>query len=383
MIYEFVKLLLLSPRSKRLNFITGVACLGLMVGVCSFNVVMTVFQSFQIEMKSIIRSFHPDILILSQNKIIHEKFLEKEIKPFKDQIKSIEPFYYTETLLSFKDQTHIIYLKTISQEKQNPYLKADLVSSCSKPCLLLGKDFSTNLGVQLHDEITLLKQGEPLEGVRFEVVGFLETGLSQFDGVYGFMTKKALQAFLPQEQIMGYEVMLYKPDEANMIAAELNKTLPYFIEPWEKANSTLIDQAKKDGLIVECLVSLISFVAGLNILIILIVGVFDRGRQFALLRAFGASRRQFLKAFVLYGSLVGLIGGGAGIVLSIILLEIFSRITLGDLKTFYFFDSLPVHYDFKLFLLSLIVSIFISLLSTLYPAWRATKIDPIAWLRRE
>jgi lipoprotein-releasing system permease protein len=130
-------------------------------------------------------------------------------------------------------------------------------------------------------------------------------------------------------------------------------------------------------------VGIITLVAAFNILTVLTINVFDRARQIAILRSVGATRALILKSFVSMGLVLGCVGGFLGVALGFAALKLFQGFDLGELKTVYFLERIPVYYDWVLVGQALGLAVCLSFVSSLYPAWRAVRTSPLHGFRRE
>lgn len=398
--------------SKIPSFTAWVSVLGVTVGVAAFLVVVTVLNSFSSQLKSILQSANPHLIVYSLGgmpdasayKVEMEDLLKKH-KP--DAVDTADLFLYNEGILTSDGASTTVIIRAINGEQsangvelkraiEPPEALAELNNEASvlffkkplvKPKLILGKGLAQKLSVKKGDIVHLLpggKASDPLSGnnTAFEVGGILTVGLAEYDEKLLFMNyRDGLTLFGQPDTATGIEFRLRHPDDAIEISRFLQNESSYSVRAWQEINARLFAQIERDGNTIQFVVFLISFVAAFNIIATLSLGVMDRTRQIALLRSLGASRLFIMRVFLSVGLLIGAIGAALGIVMATLLLKLFANFDIGELKSFYFLEKIPVEFDFKLMFMSYIIAVLISFLSALIPAYRATRVSPLYGLK--
>lgn len=376
------------------------AIIGIAFGVCAFLVVITVLNSFQNEMKHIISSVNPNIIIFSQNGLNdYENFGEALKSKIGPALKKQSPFIYSESILSFHQQTSAVYIRAIDGEKsasleqlsplvtpKNSIHSIYKGASSSTYPIILGKELAENLGAKVGDEVTLIHFQDSHAGVKYIkllIVGVIHVGISQYDKQYGLMNfSDGQKLFGAPNWASGMEIGLKNPDEALKISDELSKTLPFNIIPWQEIDKDLFNQIERDGTSIKLIVLIISFVAGFNIIITLSLTVIDRSKQISLLRSLGARKGHIISVFVIAGTILGLIGSALGVLIGFVLLKIFAGLNIGDFQNFYYLEKIPVQIDFNLIIIAFSTALLLSFVGALYPAWRATQVSPLLGLKQ-
>lgn len=386
--------------SKKLSFTSIVAILGVAFGVSAFLVVITVLNSFQNEMKHLISSVNPNLLVYSSNGILTEDKIEKKLeKLIGSSLKQQSQFIYSESILVHKQQTSAVFIRAIHGDNspsatqlssfvypQNAIQSINKKSVNGVPNIILGKELADNLGVQFGDLITLMNFSDSTLNVKYikiKVSGIIHIGLSQYDKQYALMNfEDGQNLFGSKNWVSGIEVNLTNPDDALEISERVNNELPYTAVPWQNIDKDIFNQIERDGTSIKFIVLIISFVAGFNIIITLSLTVIDRSKQIALLRSLGARKNNVIAIFVLSGFILGFIGSSLGVVIGYILLKIFSGLSIGDFQDFYYLEKIPVHMDFNLIAIAFSTSLLLSFFGALYPAWKATKVSPLLGLKQ-
>ena len=158
---------------------------------------------------------------------------------------------------------------------------------------------------------------------------------------------------------------------------------PYFVEPWTETHRRLFAALRLEKLAMGVIVSIIVLVASFNIVTALVMLVANRRREIGILKAMGLTRRDTLLVFVLQGLWIGVIGTTAGLALGLILAVLIERYGLIPIPPdIYYVDRLPVLISGRDILWITSVSLLISLLATIYPARQASRLEPIAAIRR-
>ncbi|MBX9703985.1 MAG: FtsX-like permease family protein [Silvanigrellaceae bacterium] len=186
--------------------------------------------------------------------------------------------------------------------------------------------------------------------------------------------------FLKPNWASGVEFKFMNPDDSLFVANDLRKKIHYNVSAWQEIDAALFQTIERDGKAIGLVVFIICLVACFNIIVTLSLTVLDRSKDIALLRALGATKSLIVAIFMVSGGLIGFFGALLGGLLGILLLSLFSGIRIGELQEFYFLEKIPVHFDLQFILLTALMAVFLSLLGSLYPAWKAARITPIQGL---
>ncbi len=229
----------------------------------------------------------------------------------------------------------------------------------------------------------------------YHVVALFNVGMYEYDNSFIYMPLDAAQLFfrLP-DAVSSLEVFVADPDrvreQRRLIAAALAGRVR--IVDWQQANSSFFNAVEIERNVMFLILTLIIVVAAFNIISSMIMMVKDKGRDIAILRTMGASRGMILRIFMLSGASIGVIGTVAGFILGVVftdnieaIRQFIQRIIGTDLFSaeIYFFTRIPARIDTGEVAAVVIMALALSFLATLYPSWRAARLDPVEALRYE
>jgi lipoprotein-releasing system permease protein len=229
----------------------------------------------------------------------------------------------------------------------------------------------------------------------YQVVALFNVGMYEYDNSFIFVPLEAAQLFfrLP-DAVTSLEVFVADPDrvreERRLIGAALGGRVR--IVDWQQANSSLFNAVEIERNVMFLILTLIIVVAAFNIISSMIMMVKDKGRDIAILRTMGASRAAILRIFMLSGASIGVVGTIAGLLLGVVFTLNIEAIRQGLQKVIgtdlfaaeiYFFTRIPARLESGEVAAVVIMALALSFLATIYPSWRAARLDPVEALRYE
>ena len=268
--------------------------------------------------------------------------------------------------------------------------------------IILGSELAYSLGVGLGDAVTVVSPqimvgptGLMPRLRRFTVIGVFEVGMYEYDrGVALVHMEDAAKLFRLDENVSGIRLKLDDLFAAPRVARELSMSLPgdYRVQDWTRQHANFFRAVKTEKRVMFIILTLIIAVAAFNIVSTLVMVVTDKQSDIAILRTLGASPRSIMVIFVIQGAIIGILGtllgvaGGVALALNVETLvpaieEFFNVQFLAP--DVYYISKLPsdLHWDDVITMTS--VALVLSLLATLYPAWRAARTQPAEALRYE
>lgn len=264
----------------------------------------------------------------------------------------------------------------------------------------IGQGLADQLSLRVGDTITILtSQGAATPFGRapriksYPIRAIFQIGMSQFDNLFVFMPLPEAQAFFNREgQATVIELFLDNPERIDEVrqAIDLAATRPLVMTDWRERNKTFFDALRVERNVMFLIVTLIVLVAALNIISGLIMLVKDKGADIAILRTMGASRGSVMRIFLITGTSIGIAGTLAGFVLGLVIAENVEAIRSGlnsmlhaNLfpSELYFLSRLPSVVDPSDVITVVAMTLSLSVLATLYPSWRAARLDPVEALR--
>jgi len=269
--------------------------------------------------------------------------------------------------------------------------------------IAIGGSLASQFGLSVGSNITLiLPQGKAtiigtIPSIEsFRVVAIFQTGMQQYDSSFVFLPLAAAQTLFQQPNAATQiQVYVTDPDNDEAIKQNIRATLPdtpVNIQDWRQNNDSFLAAVTVEGNVMFLILTLIILVAAFNVISSLIMMVKDKARDIAILRTMGASSGAILRIFLMCGASVGVLGTLIGFVLGTVFCAYIEQIRQFVQKltgtplfdpTVYYLEQLPAKLDWHQVGDVILMSFALSLLATIYPSWRAARIDPIEALRRE
>ena len=268
--------------------------------------------------------------------------------------------------------------------------------------VMIGTRLAQSMGVRVGDSITLISPkgnvtafGTVPRMRAFKIVGTFEIGMYEYDSGFVFMPLEAAQIYFRMpDAVSNLEVFVDNPQKADDIGMQVYRALggQGSVHDWQRANSSFFNAIQVERNVMFLILTLIILVAAFNIISSLIMLVKDKGRDIAILRTMGATRGMIMRIFLIAGASVGVIGTlmGFGLGLSFAanietIRQWIEGLTGNDLfaAEIYFLSKLPAVVDPTEVTAIVLMGLGLSFLATIYPSWRAARIDPAEALRYE
>ena len=425
MSYElFISLRYLRAKRKQVfvSIITFISVAGIFLGVAALIIVIAVMNGFENDLRNKILGINSHIILLEYSGAMrnHPRVMQ-EVSGVPGVV-AATPFIYSQAMLkngsnvtgivlrglSTKDALKVINLGKISEgkldylkegEQRIPGLKPELAGL---PGILIGRELAKNLGVFLFETVHVVSPAgisTPMGMVPrmkpFVVVGIFESGFYEYDSTLAYISLKNCQEFLNMgDTVTGIEIRVDDIYKADRIAKAIEKKLgyPYWGRNWMEMNRNLFSALKLEKRVMFIILSLIVLVAAFNIISALIMIVMEKNKDIAILKTMGATRGGIMKIFIFQGLVVGAIGTLFGCLAGLVVafnLEFLSRfveklfgfkILPGDV---YYLNELPSQVNYSDVGIIILGTMLISFLATIYPSWRASRLDPAEALRYE
>ncbi len=264
----------------------------------------------------------------------------------------------------------------------------------------IGRRLAEQLALQSGDTITIVTPrgattpfGTAPRVKNYPVAAVFEIGMSEFDSAFIYMPLTEAQAYFNREgDVNVIEVFLANADRVDEArqAIELAAERPILVTDWRQRNRTFFAALEVERNVMFIILTLIVLVAALNIISGLIMLVKDKSSDIAILRTMGATRGAIMRVFLITGASIGIVGTIAGFVLGIVitlniqsLQGLLSRVTGSNLwdPTVRFLTQIPAEVNVGEVATVLLMAMTLSLLATVYPSWRAARLDPVQALR--
>ena len=428
MSYElFVSIRHLSAKKsqKFISLNTWISIAGVGLGVMALIVVIAVMSGFSKDLRDKILGTNSHVVVSNMNRAMVENYdgIIKKVRSVKGVI-AAAPFIMNQVMLINGDRVSGIVVRGIDPEKEETVsdLGKNMVSGTvsdlktkssfsgeikgrekkNRAGIILGKELSRRLGVGVGDIVSMVSPVSRVTPVGliprmklFKVVGVFESGMYEYDANLSFILLKSAQKFFSMKNgVSGIEVRVADIEQAGNIASVIQNKLgfPYLVRDWMRMNRNLFSALKLEKIVMFIILILIIFVAAFNIVSTLFMLVMEKAKEIAILKSMGASCSSIMKIYSYQGLVIGLVGTflgcAAGFVIVPNLNEIVSLIeSIFGIVAFpsdvYYLDRLPSKIQYMDSFLIIIFSVVICLVASLYPAWRASKLDLVDGLRYE
>jgi lipoprotein-releasing system permease protein len=282
------------------------------------------------------------------------------------------------------------------------HVVAGSLDDFSDDSVAVGQRLADRLGIKVGGRITLISPqgndtafGTVPRLKSYKIAALFNVGFYEYDNSFIFVPLPAAQLFFKMGDAVSYlEVFVADADQTRAEAREVSAALGgnARILDWQRANSSIVSAVEIERNVMFLILSLIILVAAFNIISGMIMMVKDKGRDIAILRTMGASRGMVLRIFMLSGASIGVVGTLAGFALGVVVTEnieairhFIESILHVDLFSaeIRFFTRIPAHLDPGEVASVVLMALALSFLATLYPSWRAARLDPVEGLRYE
>jgi len=386
-----------------ISLITILSIAGVTVGVMALIVVIAVMSGFENDLKNRILGVESHVVIMRSGEPFGDYRTAIDVIEKTKGVVAATPFIHTQIMLRSQYAISGAILRGIDPETAGRVIK-DLRAAPLKrkaaqtkimhtaPGIILGKELAKSLSVIVGDAVYLISSrgiispfGHLPAMKRFQVAGFFESGMYEYDGAMAYIVLADAQKLLQmKDTITGVEVRVDDIYRAPGIAGKIieNLGLSYWAKDWMHMNKNLFSALKLEKTVMFIILVLIILVAAFNIASSLIMMVMEKTRDIAILKAMGATRKSIRKIFVFKGLIIGFVGTVLGVGLGFILCMLLAKYKFIELPgDVYYITTLPVRLEALDVLLIASASMVISYLSTLYPARQASKLNPVEAIR--
>jgi lipoprotein-releasing system permease protein len=397
-------------RNRFISFISSVSMVGIALGVAALIIVLSVMNGFQKEVRDRMLGVlsHIEVLAYTGAAIDNPTGVQNTLA-LQPQVVASAPFVLSQVLLAQGEDMRGALVRGIDPAQE--VLVTDAVALMPNEVLaqlqpgsfgvVLGSELARALGVKTGERITLVAPGGQVTpaGVvprmkQLTVVGLLDSGHYEYDASLALLHLDDAQKIFRLEGPNGIRVKLKDAQQARSVADELTPLLgeDVVVRDWTRANRTWFAAVQIEKRMMFIILTLIVAVAAFNLVSTLVMTVTDKQADIAILRTLGASPGSIMGIFVVQGALVGVIGTLSGLVLGLLVAFNIGSIVpaieraLGASflpKDIYLISRMPSDPQWADIGPVVIIALVLALVATLYPSWRASRIDPAEALRHE
>ncbi len=399
-------------REGFISVISWFSLLGIALGVATLIIVMSVMNGFRAELFSRILGLNGHLNIYAQRGFfINDADLNAELAKI-EGVKGITPLVEGQVLISSREAASGAMVRGIKPEdlRVKPVLSKKVVSGTLDDFkgegVAIGVRMAQRLGLKAGGKITLVSPrgmqtafGTVPRIQAFPIAAIYDVGMYEFDNNFVFMPIDTAQNFFGMGQsITMLEMLVTDPNNMKEVydsvikVADAKAKQPLRLLSWKDVHASFVNALQVERNVMFLILTLIILVAAFNIISGMIMLVKDKGRDIAILRTMGASRGSVMRIFFLSGASIGVIGTLAGVLLGVSfslnienIRQALQALTGTDLFSaeIYFLSRLPSKLDFSEVIQVVIMALSLSFLATLYPSWRAARLDPVEALRYE
>jgi lipoprotein-releasing system permease protein len=392
-----------------ISVIAGFSLLGIALGVATLIIVLSVMNGFRIELLDRILGLNGHIAVVSANNTLSDYNPLADRVRLVDGVVSVTPLVEGQILATSGGRSTGAVVRGLAPEAlaARPSIAGNirlgtLADFKGDDAIVLGSRLARKLGAVPGDKVTLVSPKGTVTAFgtvprlqAYTVVATFEVGMFEFDSSFIFMPLGAAQQYFRLgDTVNQLEVFVENPDDLLRqrvaIGAVLDPGNRLF--DWQESNSTFFNALQVERNVMFLILTLIILVAAFNIISSLIMLVKDKGSAIAILRTVGASRGTVMRIFFIVGASIGVVGTLAGMILGLLFahnIETLRRgiesLTGNDLfaAEIYFLSQLPAEVDNGEVIMVVGMALGLSILATLYPSWRASRLDPVEALRNE
>ncbi len=388
------------------------------MGVLALIVVIAVMSGFSKDLRDKILGATSHVIITQIDRSPIKEYRQViEAAVSTEGIEAAAPFIMNQVMLTHNGRVSGIVMRGIDPEQEAKVsdLEKNLVSGAladlspaktkngeGRDGLILGKELANRLGVSKGDVVSMISPAPRITPMGLipkmkflRVVGTFESGMYEYDSNLGFISLSSAQKFFAmRDRVTGIEIRVKDIEQAGEIAQRLQKKLgfPFYVRDWMRMNKNLFSALKLEKIVMFIILILIILVAAFNIISTLFMIVMEKSKEIAVLKSMGASKASIMKIFSMQGLIIGLVGtflgciGGFTIVPNLNEIVGFIESIFGITafpSDIYYLDQLPSEIQYTDSALIVLFSILICFTASLYPAWKASRMEPSEGLRYE
>ncbi len=398
---------------RKTGFISVIAYIsiaGVALGTAALIVTLAIISGFERELRAKFITFDSHIRVKTfEGTPPISDFPELASKiSILPEITGFSPYIEKEAMIRSKRTTDGVIIKGIDQDLVDRALdirkdvidyrndlKIDLrrKDRTTLPGVLIGKKLADKLFVSVGDKITIFSLQNTLAFIKqpkvgqFLVTGIYRSGLSEYDNVLVYMDlAEAQKLFDFGQAVTGVEMRLRDLFAAPDVAKELGRLLgyPYYVRTWQDIHRNLFGWLETNNFIMMIIFTLIIMVAAFNIIGTLFMIVIEKTKDIGILKSMGAAQKRIRDIFVMEGVLIGLIGAGIGNVLALVLCWLQMKFKIISLNSdVYFMDTVPIELRWYHFAVISGFAVILCVSATLFPSYKAARLDAVNAIRYE
>ncbi|HEY6087022.1 MAG TPA: lipoprotein-releasing ABC transporter permease subunit [Burkholderiaceae bacterium] len=399
-------------RNGFISFISGVSMLGIALGVAALIIVLSVMNGFQKEVRDRMLSViaHVELFDAQGAALSDWRAVAQQARAaLPGQVLGVAPFVSAQVLVARGDEMRGALLRGISpaEEASVTPLAAQLQGSTFarlKPGewhIVLGIELARSLGVREGDPVTIVTPGGQMTpaGIvprlkQFTVAGTFEAGHYEYDSALALIHLDDAARLLRVEGATGVQLKLADAQTAREAASLIARAVPagLHVRDWTRTNRNWFDAVQLEKRLMFIILTLIVAVAAFNLVSTLVMTVTDKRADIAILRTLGASPGAIMRIFMIQGATAGIVGTAAGVALGLLiafnigtLVPALERLLSTSFlpASIYVISRMPSDPQWADIVPIVLISLALAFVATIYPSWRASRVNPAEALRYE
>lgn len=393
-------------RAKRkegfISLITLLSVAGVILGVMALVVVIAVMSGSETEFRNRILGLEPHILAMNYSgHFAPDPDMEDKIRQTPG-VTAVSPILFGQAMIRTANSFSGIVLRGIEPEKGAALIKGytseDLGNALNKttitkglPGIILGQSLAHAVGVMEGDRVILMSasgiispMGQIPSMKQFVVTGTFKSGMSEYDSSLAYARLDQVQALVSAKgKVSAFGIwtdQIFKVKSLSQNGLGFIE-YPYYLRNWMDINQSLFSALKLEKTAMFVILTLIILVAAFNIASALIMMVMEKTRDIAVLKAMGATNAMIRHIFIIKGMIIGIIGTGIGTTFGVVICYILKRYEFIKLPEAYPFATLPVQLEYSDVILTAVSALLICFVSTLYPSYKASQMNPVEAIR--
>lgn len=390
------------------SVIAGFSFLGITLGVATLIIVMSVMNGFREELVGRILGLNGHLNVYALNGPIYNYQAMVDKVKNTAGVQSVRPMIEAQVLVSANGAASGAMVRGMSQQDfaTKPIIETGItagnLASFKDNNVAIGAEMARKMNLKVGDNITLLSPkgkstpfGTVPRSASYKVGLVFDVGMYEYNAGFIFMPLDTAQTFFMMDNAVNtLEIMADSPMTIDRVKDDVSFAVggDGKVYDWRDANKSFINALNVERNVMFLILTLIIIVAAFNIISSMIMLVKDKGKDIAIMRTMGASRAMMLRIFILTGASIGVAGTLGGALLGIVfalniesIRQFLQSLSGTDLfnSEIYFLSKLPAVIEWDEVMTVVVMSLVISIAATIYPAWRASRLDPVEALRYE
>jgi len=406
-IWSSLRFMRVRGKESFVSVITVISVTGVAVGVMALMVVMSVMSGFDRELKEKFLGIYGNVVVTSSSLIYNYPERAETIKSV-PRVTAVAPFIAGQVIIRTRNRALGVNLRGIDQDLEVGVSRlGEYITEGSLDLegdgIVLGAQFARICRLRVGDRVIVISPGEGLlpgaagaERKKLTVNGIFKSGMAQYDMELAYVSLDTAQELF--DLGIGFNGLSIKIDDveyAHAVRNQIAELLPpprYHVRSWMELNAPLFAAIQVEKNLMFIIVMMITVVAALNIASTLIVSVKEKTKTIGIFKALGATEARIRNIFTLQGVLIGLLGTVVGCGAGLILIANINRVAdfisaHFGIEVFppdvYYFDSIPARINISETAIIVGCALLISILASIYPAWKAARMEPVDALRYE